>query len=100
MAKIVKKPIRTKRGMYKMKIIDDDVSFRMILYERKRRFGIPFWEQVEGERTVHLDEASEMKEIIRELISEYEGVKEETKSHEGLVDEVRRRLKDWDGEVK
>lgn len=98
--KIVKKPIKTKRGTYKTEIIDDDASFRVILYERNRRLGVPFWKRIEGETHVAPDDISGIRKIIRKLISEYEGEMEDTENHEGLVDEVRRRLKEWDGKVK
>lgn len=100
MAKIVKKPIRTRHGTYKTEIIDDEVTFRVILYERKRRLGIPIWKRVEGETILAPDEVRNIRKTLRKLIAEHEGEKEDTANHEGLVDEVRRRLADWDGKVK
>lgn len=100
MTKIVKKPIKTGRGTYKTEIIDDDATFRVILYERVRRLGIPFWKRIEGEAIISPDDITGIRKIIRKLISEHECEKDDTANHEGLIDEVRRRLDDWDGKVK
>lgn len=100
MTKIIKKPIKTKRGTYKTEIIDDDATFRVILYERQRRLGIPFWKRIKGEAIITREDITSIRKILRKLISEHEDEKTDTAKHEGLVDEVRRRLNEWDGKVK